>query len=238
MDAALANSLQKIVSAQRFDRYREAATNDLESIVLYCWNIQLSEALVPTLAMLEVTLRNAVHDRLAHHTGTEWWFKPVLHQQSYDNILKLIGDLTRRQGTPPAIGKVISEITFGFWPKLFAHSYQSFWWEAPNRLLSQVLPNHPAMARDVRNKFEERLEYSVALRNRVMHHEAIFQGVRALNRPVLSVDTLHDQIIETIGWIDAEAGQLASCLDRFGGVFDSQGLASLEQSLRDTFIAS
>lgn len=158
MDAALVASIERIASAPRLQRYRNAATSDLETAVLYCWNIQLGEALLPSLAVLDVALRNAVHDVLTRHTGTEWWFKTVLHSASYGNLLSVVGDLTKRQGHPPTVGKVISEITFGFWPKLLARSYNAFWWDDPHRLIAQALPYRPNVARDTRSKFEERLE--------------------------------------------------------------------------------
>lgn len=235
MDAALVANLERFVSAPRLQRYRDAGTSDLETAVLYGRNVQLAEAILPSLALFEVVLRNAVHTTLTRHTGTEWWFSSVLHQQSYDIIQKLVSDLVRRQRHPPSVGKVLSEITFGFWPKLFAHRYQGVWWDAPQRLLSQVLPYHPNVARDTRKTFEERLEYFAVLRNRVMHHEAIFQGVNALNRPVVPIETLHGQLIETIGWIDADAGALITCLDRFGDVFAAPARTSLESSIKRTF---
>jgi len=163
MDTVLVRSLEQTVSAPRLHRYRNAAVSDLDVVTLYCWNIQLAEALMPSLAMLEVTLRNAVHNTLTAHTGTDFWFKSVLQRQMYDNIVDLIARLVGRQGYPPSIGKVISEITFGFWPRVFAKNYQWLWWTTPNPLLTKVIPNYPKPGRDSRGRFEERLEYFVSL---------------------------------------------------------------------------
>lgn len=234
MDTVLVRSLEHTVSASRLHRYRNAAVSDLDAVTLYCWNIQLAEALMPSLAMLEVTLRNAVHNTLAAHTGTDFWFKSVLQRQMYDNIVDLIARLVGRQGYPPTIGKVISEITFGFWPRVFAKNYQALWWATPNPLLTKVIPNYPKPGRDSRGKFEERLEYFVSLRNRVMHQEAVFQGVGAINRPVLPIETLHAQLLETIGWIDVDAATLVACLDRFDDTFQN-GKAPIESELRQRF---
>lgn len=234
MDAVLVGNLEQIVSAPRLQRYRNAATDDLEAVTLYCWNIQLAEAMMPSLAMLEVTLRNVVHNTLAAHAGTDFWFKSVLQRPMYDNIIDLIARLIGRQGHPPTIGKVISEITFGFWPRIFAKNYQSLWWTTPNPLLVRVIPNYPKIGRDSRGKFEERLEYFVSLRNRVMHQEAVFQGVGALNRSVLPIHTLHAQLLETIAWIDADAATLVTCLDRFDDTFQN-GKARIEGELRQRF---
>lgn len=153
----------------------------------------------------------------------------------YDTVLKVVGDLTKRQGHPPTIGKIISEITVSFWPKLFARGYNAFWWDAPHRLLAQVLSDHPNVARDTRGRFEERLEYFVALRNRVMHQEAIFDGVRALNRPILPVDILHAQLVETIGWLNRDAQKLVTRLDHFDAVFSSDSRTQIESDLKAEF---
>lgn len=235
MDTVLANSLEQIVSTPRLQRYRNVAGTDLETVLLYCWNVQLAEALIPPLAILEVALHNAVHDTLTAHKGTSFWFKSVLHQQKYDNIVELINRITSRQGFPPTADKVISEITFGFWPLIFARRYNALWWGQPYPLLSRVIPNHPNVARDTRAKFEQRLEYFVALRNRLMHQEAVFQGVAAVNRPIMPIETLHAQLLETIGWINHDAATLAICMDRFDSIHDIPGRAALEKAIKTAF---
>lgn len=234
MDTTLAGRLEQIVSAPRLQRYRDAATSDLEAVTLYCWNIRLAEALMPSLAMLEVALRNAVHNTLTTDIGNEFWFKSVLQKRMYDNLIDLIARITNRQGQPPTAGKIVSETTFGFWQKIFAKSYNSLWWSQSNPLIATVIPHHPNIARDTRAQFEQRLEYFVALRNRVMHQEAVFQGVAALNRPILPINTLHTQLFETIGWINSDATLLASCLDRFDGTY-RYGKADVETHLRERF---
>lgn len=67
-----------------------------------------------------------------------------------------------------------------------------------------------------------------------MHQEAVFQGAGALNRPVLPIDILHAQLLETIAWIDADAATLVACLDRFDEAFHS-GKANVEAELRQRF---
>lgn len=104
-------------------------------------------------------------------------------------------------------------------------------------MLGRVLPSHPNVARDTRSAFATRLEYFRELRNRIMHPEAVFQGVAALNKPVLSIIALHEQLLETIGWISLDASRLASCLDRFGTIQDPQTRPSLERTIRTAFSA-
>ena len=156
MDAQLVADLERFASRPRLDRYRYLSRNDLETVVLYCWNIQLAEALMPTIAIFEIALRNSVHTTLTAHAQTDWWFPAVLHPAANANIQKLTASLRTPQG-PPTSGKVISEITFGFWQKMFSHYYSDLWWgpQAP-RLLPLILPNHPNVARDTRKKLERR----------------------------------------------------------------------------------
>ncbi len=207
-------------------------------MALYLWNIQLAEALLPSLSLFEVTLRNSVHTTLTDHAratpNPEFWFKHVLHQRMYDNITDLIARITRRNGIPPSAGKVISEITFGFWPLLFSRSYNSLWWQNQDPLIAHILPHYRRIARDTRSIFEMRLEYFAMLRNRVMHHEAIFQGVAAINRPVLAIDILHQQLLETLGWINEDAVELVSIIDHFDVTFIN-GRQRIESELRRHF---
>lgn len=237
MDDHLLLTLERFTSQPRLGPYRAASANDYESFLLYCWNIQLAEALIPTIAIFEVTLRNAVHTALTAHTQTDWWFPLVLQPDAWANIEKLIDRITPTHGSSPTSGKVISEITFGFWQKLFARKYSDLWW--PNRapqLLLGVFPHHPNPARDTRNQLELRLEYFVRLRNRAVHHETIFDGIVPPNRPRLPVDTLHEQLIETLAWLDEDAANLAICLSRFNDVIDPSAFQRLESIIREHFV--
>lgn len=67
-----------------------------------------------------------------------------------------------------------------------------------------------------------------------MHHEAVFQGVAPLNLPVLQVDALHGQLLETLGWINTDAADIAGCVERFNDVY-IHGKANVEAELRRRF---
>lgn len=187
---------------------------------------------MPPIAILEVALRNAIHDALTETTGTDFWFKPVLKPRMYETVTDIIHDLTQRHGYPPTSDKVISELTFGFWSLMLSKSYNARWWSPQDAPLSRIIPNHPNIARDTRKHVATRVTYFVALRNRVMHQEAIFQGVAAVNRPVLSIDVLHTQLLETIGWINEDAATLAACMDHFDDTYQS-GLPEMKDTLVD-----
>ena len=77
-----------------------------------------------------------------------------------------------------------------------------------------------------------RLEYFAALRNRVMHQEAVFDGVTAINRPRMDLDTLHHRLLETIGWLDQDALSILMCLDRYPDVASEDGRQHIVDLLR------
>jgi hypothetical protein len=88
------------------------------------------------------------------------------------------------------------------------------------------------VARDTRSLFETRLEYFSVLRNRVMHQEAVFDGVNAINRPRLRLDALHRDLIETIWWLDSDAAEFVACLDRYPVVSTPSGRQHIADRLR------
>lgn len=208
-------TLRDCVSRPRLQRYENACRSDRDAIECYVWNIQLAESFYPVLSVLEVALRNAVHTALSNHTGSNFWFGTILHPQKRQNIDELISRIAARQGAQPTADKVISEITFGFWPSLFSRRYNTLWWQPQGPLLAKVLPHHPNIARDTRKHLEVRLEYAVALRNRVMHHEAIFQGVSAINRQRMALSILHAEMRELVAWINPVADIMLTEIDRF-----------------------
>lgn len=228
------DSFRECVSEPRFRRYVAASRSDRDAVERYCWKIQLSESLYPTLSILEVSLRNGAHRALSDHLGTEFWFGSILHPRKYQNIADLIARITSRAGGPPTADKVVSEITFGFWLSLFSRRYNAVWWQPHDPLLAKVIPHHPNIARDTRRHLEITLEYAVALRNRVMHHEAVFQGVTALNRPRKSVEEIHLELRELVRWISPQADRMLDELDRFPmvfGAFPDEGVIGIARAI-------
>jgi hypothetical protein len=72
--AEILRDLPLAMSAERFQRYlTETSGNDVEACRLYTWNAAISSAFYGPLQALEVTLRNAAHDKLRHHFGGQWF---------------------------------------------------------------------------------------------------------------------------------------------------------------------
>lgn len=199
--------------------YRNVCTSDEEIVVQYLWNQSLSEALYPTLCFLEVALRNAMHRTLSANFSP-MWFPNIFKGEALRDYCKMVSRLTTARGGPPTDGQIVANLTFGKWVHLLPNGKCKWVHQAPYPLFL-VFPNYPSHAAKERNKIHEHLEYILALRNRVMHHEPIFDGVRIPNKPVKSIEQVHTDILSAIGWIDADLEKTARHVDRFDAVFRS-----------------
>jgi hypothetical protein len=222
--------MERLVSKPRLDKYRPTDRNDLETIATYLWNVSLSEALLQGISAFEIALRNAIHNSFTVHAGTDMWFWAMLQKQDIrvinDKWMKLAEVLRR----PPTSGKLIADLTFGFWPYLFEKRYNSLWQENGEALLRSVFPHGPFNVaphlKINRSELLRRLNLFVDTRNRVMHHEFILLGVAQPDMgspaPIVPIDDVHQQLIETLSWISPQASLALSFVDRFPDVFHNE----------------
>ena len=181
MVASYVWSLEHLVSSPRLERYRSPTGDDLETAVTYLWNIALSEALLQRLAAVEIGLRNTIHRTLAAFAGSAYWFQAFLKEAHMNEVHEKWTLLSKRHKKPPTAGKLIAELTFGFWPPLFEEPYHDLWWDNGATLFKSAFPflptGVPAHKSIVPKDIYKRVEACHKLRNRVMHHEPVFGGL-------------------------------------------------------------
>jgi hypothetical protein len=162
------------LSPERFARY-EALAGDLASAArLYEWNMRASAEFHRLLHGVEVILRNALHERMSewHHAsdlpGT-WFDDPLglLEAKAHDDIA-VARRRIERQGRVATPGRLVSELTFGFWRYLLASRYETQLWTPT---LRHAFPHLTTRRRADVAKPVERLHH---LRNRIAHHEPIY----------------------------------------------------------------
>jgi hypothetical protein len=71
------DELSIIFSEERLDGYLSHAkcnNSKTNALIAYSWNIELSQSLYPALQILEITLRNSLHQALSTSFSTEYWF--------------------------------------------------------------------------------------------------------------------------------------------------------------------
>ncbi|WP_165689006.1 Abi family protein, partial [Mycobacteroides abscessus] len=115
-----AAALDRAISTPRYASYLNAAGQDADRArKLYVWDRDLSTAILADLAIVEVALRNALHNALTGTYGPEWYQNIALDDRSMKQVERAWGYLRNpRQGHPSTPGRVIAQCTFGMWVNL------------------------------------------------------------------------------------------------------------------------
>jgi len=177
---AIIQAVRNALSLPRIETYEKSVvvTGDEgpAAIALYLWNAQISGAFMAPLHICEVVIRNAVSDTLTAVYVDRWPWSPVfeasLPTPSWGYNPR--ADLTFNRKKQLTTGKVIPELKFVFWQKMFTGRYDVRLWDIQ---LRRVLPNLDA-AKPVdalRKEIYADLEHVRFLRNRIAHHEPIFR---------------------------------------------------------------
>jgi len=214
MVAQFVAALERPVSRVRLENYRTAGGSDLEMVTNYFYNLELSEALYPTLQAFEVALRNSIHLVLTNDARTPFWFDrsgflPPWQTQEVSTARKKL----MRDGKPLVADRIVAELKFGFWHSLFNSPFERNLWR-PDRSarVLDVFPQIPAKQRS-RQTVWNRCDRIRIIRNRVMHYEPIWA------RPNLDRD--HFEILEAIQWISEAMHETIAMCDRFPTVYAS-----------------
>ena len=195
--------LDRTLTRARIFRYLAAANGDLtRALALYETNIAVSEALFGVLHNVEIAIRNSLHDALSNGIGTQDWYRnnlalpfPTVSRLIFTRPMqKMIEKARRNVGTPAPVGKLIAELTFGFWPFLISGQYHDLW----------SVSSHHAFphARVPRSRVHTRLETIQRLRNRIAHHEPILTNQNMLSTGHVAQPKITlPEILECIRWI-------------------------------------
>lgn len=120
-----ASTLRGRLTPDRLGSYLRATAGDLDlAIMLYDWNISASGAFFEDIGRVEVVLRNALDQALSalgdrRGWPTPWYQRTALFPGAHGGrALDDIATARRRAtrgGVPESHGKVMAELSFGFW---------------------------------------------------------------------------------------------------------------------------
>lgn len=166
MNKKIINSL----TIERLSSYKTSDTSDLkEQLSIYSWNSALCASLYPWLSMLEVALRNSMDQALRADKQNDYWFNLLeFDKQPIEEARKKI--LSQEKEITP--GRIIAELNFGYWTRLFSKRYETKQIIWP-RLIKPVFPDFPKKL-CVREGLSKRIQDLRKLRNRVYHYEPIW----------------------------------------------------------------
>lgn len=203
--AALLNSIERTITRERLTRYLGATKHDIpKALALYEYNVQLSEVLYGLLHGLEVMVRNAAHHALTASYGTAAWYDVASLSLYWQDQLAKAKAKPGAAGKP---GKVIAELTFGFWVDLFSKSNHNRLWMGRN--LRAAFPN-TTLHRDI---IHERLKAIHLLRNRLSHHEPILTSANGLYNGNIII-TL-PQLTQCMEWVCTHTAQWIKAQSRY-----------------------
>ena len=221
-----------LFSQLRFSKYLNSCNGNVEdAISLYKYNIQASQALYPLISVFEITLRNGIDRVLIKHFKDNNWLLTKRHEFAYHpnmvykdsrgNIvsdeffaerLKKIEARLTHLGIPISHGKLLSELTFGFWVKFFDTSAIKVLRGAP--LDAFVNKPHKKLA-----LVHSHLNAVVTLRNRIAHNEPIcFNNTGDIC--LSTIDRYETNMLEALGWLDADLKHWSNKLNFFRPVYN------------------
>lgn len=202
--------LRDLLTVERLGSYLQASGKNLAGALrLYEWNMTASAVVLSTTGMVEIVVRNALDRQLidwAVARGHPSWLDAArLDKRGLDDIAKARARATNHGRIPERHGKVVAELSFGFWRYLASQRYHaSLWVPALNR----AFPHGPADLRERRRNVEGHLQRLMLVRNRAAHHE-----------PIHRRDLLADlrSAVQLTAWVHPQAGAWVSAqstLDR------------------------
>ncbi|MGA5284838.1 hypothetical protein [Streptomyces sp. E1N211] len=196
-----------LLSPARISPYLTAcAGHQDKALSLYRWNSAIAAAFFEDLGHLEVILRNALDQRLVirqqrRNRQQEWFDDPTvpLAPRARTDILEARRRASVTGASTPR-GKIIAELNFGFWRFLIARQYRATLW--PD--LARAFPNAPGRALTL---VEDPLKRLHKLRNRIAHHEAIWDQKLA---------DRHDDVQNLLTYLDHNAAAWVASSSRIG----------------------
>ena len=165
LSASELRELSRVLSPERTKSYQRSARGDARAAVqLHTWNTMVSGAFYGPLQVVELALRNAVHDRLSPVHGQQWFQSgQILARNELRRVREAQSQVTRKRKRPMP-HRVMAELSFGFWVALFARRYDKLW----NTELHRVFAPTPS-----RRELHGELAELRKLRNLIAHHESI-----------------------------------------------------------------
>ena len=169
-------TIRDLLTAERLQSYLSASSGDLSrALSLYEWNTRAAGAVIQTVALAEVLVRNTLDHGLAvwaaQRPGNLSWFDLVpLDVRGMHDIHEARDRATRHGRVPEVHGKVVAELSFGFWRYLTTSRYLTSLWIPA---LASSFPHGDPNITTRRLLVEHKLSTIGFIRNRAAHHEPI-----------------------------------------------------------------
>jgi len=214
-------ALTALISPERLEPYLKhyQGRPDLAAR-LYMWNIELSAAFWGPLSVMEVVLRNSIHNAMREGRRDDWWNTPHvrLEEREAGSLKSTLDKLQRSGNSEPTSGDVVGSTNFGFWVGMLGagrarhalYDYETAFWQP------RLKKAFPFRGQAGRKQIHANFNAIRLFRNRVAHHEPIFIRDHARTR---------DLIIDCVALIDPSVAEFIEKTDRIQEVLERQEVA-------------
>lgn len=196
-------AIQAALSAPRVGTYLQATTGTpTDPLELYAWNARIYAAFMLPVHFVEVAIRNAADETIQAVYGSRWpWsagFERSLSNPplGYNPRKDLFGTRSKH----PSTGKVVADLRFMFWQTMFTASHQQRLWDPD--ICTAFANTSITSAKHLRNKIHADLERIRQLRNRLAHHEPVFNRDLQADLDAM-LELIHLRSPETAQWVRA-----------------------------------
>jgi len=200
-------AIEKCLSISRLSTYRNAVKVILgeecieTAIELYEWNAQLSSQLLVPLHIYEVTLRNAISDAISLRYGGNW---PTNTAFQTSLPYKQRADLTNLLSNYQSPNKILPELKLFWFENMLKSSQNSRIW---TQHIQTVFPNATGIAPDtIRQQLKDDCFIIRKIRNRIAHHEPIFNHPYLPNILHKIENTISNRCVDTGNWLQGIEG--------------------------------
>jgi abortive infection bacteriophage resistance protein len=202
--------ISEVISSARLAPYHLAGESFEQAYKRYMWNVRLSEAMLPSISYLEIIFRNKLDKLIQQHFGKDWLTNPpsvlCISEANKDKIIDGVEKFKREYKRPASHDDILAQISFGFWCAFFHRRYDPVLWQKKHAI-TDIFNNMPRKNRTRRN-IEQSLFLIKNLRNRIAHHEPIWNM-----KP--SVVSIHAECHLLIGAMSPTALDTLKTIDRF-----------------------
>lgn len=211
MNKQFFSEIENSFTSSRLSVYKQDGADDTLCLARYLYNIEVCKSLYSSLNIFEVTFRNAIDRVLCSVAGSDNWYD-ILNLDS--TSIKNINDAKhkiQKKGKTVTHDRIVSELTFGFWTSLLTPRYSQAAFQS--KIIKTCFRGVSPAQRNIKY-LQIRFDKIRILRNRVSHHERIIHWKNLCDQ--------HDELLESIKWLDNASYELACCCDRFSKVYQKE----------------
>ncbi|KGQ62470.1 Abi family protein [Gallibacterium anatis] len=230
------SELHTLLSQARIETYLsyfkdedDLSLKDMQAYELYIWNIQISAALLEVISLYEVALRNAIINALEPsympYSILHDRFIRALKPEAREELLRIVNKLsshktykfhfTNGRSQPLKIdtneispGKVVAELNFIFWENMLSQTHRERWISHFNKAFPNACISSPDERDLIVNEIHNITTRVRYLRNRICHHEPIFDENK------IDLISVFNEIKQVLCYISPEITEILGQLER------------------------